>query len=148
MSYVSLMYHIVFSTKERRPMIAPDIMARLCPYLGGIARKGYGQILLAGGTENHVHVAAIVHPSMALADFVRDIKCNSSLWVHEEFPSAAAFTWQEGYGGFTVSSSMAPQVEEYIAAQKRHHQRQDFRTEFLELLRRHGIEHDENDVFR
>ena len=76
------------------------------------------------------------------------IKWRSSKWVHETFPELRHFTWQEGYGGFTVSKSAVSTVEAYVAGQKEHHQRQDFMTEFLELLRLHGIEFDRDDVFR
>jgi hypothetical protein len=76
------------------------------------------------------------------------MKARSSKWIHETFPELRGFAWQEGYGGFTVSKSAVSGVEEYIRNQKEHHMHQDFRTEFLELLRRHGIEFRECDVFQ
>jgi hypothetical protein len=79
---------------------------------------------------------------------LQQIKARSSKWIHETFPQLADFAWQEGYGGFTVSKSAAPSVEAYIARQKEHHQRQDFQSEFLKLLRRHGIDFDEAEVFK
>jgi len=79
---------------------------------------------------------------------LRHVKSRSSKWVHETFPLLASFAWQEGYGGFTVSKSMTPMVEAYIVGQKEHHRTQDFETEFGELLRKHGIEFDEAEVFK
>lgn len=79
---------------------------------------------------------------------IRHIKGRSSKWINESFPQFGHFSWQEGYGGFTVSASGVAAVHEYIARQKEHHHRQDFRTEFLELLRRHGIQYDEAEVFK
>lgn len=82
------------------------------------------------------------------SDLVRDVKSRSSRWIHETFLTLPEFAWQEGYGGFTVSKSAVPEVQLYIARQKEHHKRFDFKTEFLELLRRHEIEFDEKEVFR
>ena len=82
------------------------------------------------------------------SEMLQQIKCRSSKWIHETFPQLAHFAWQEGYGGFTVSKSVVPEVDAYVARQKEHHKRQDFKSEFLELLRRHGIEFDEREVFQ
>jgi hypothetical protein len=79
---------------------------------------------------------------------LQQLKGCSSKWINETWPQHGHFSWQEGYGGFTVSKSAVPEVEAYLARQKEHHQRMDFKTEFLELLRRHGIEFDENEVFK
>ena len=79
---------------------------------------------------------------------LQQVKGRSAKWINEAVPQQCHFAWQEGYGGFTVSKSAVPDAEEYIARQKEHHKRQDFKTEFLELLRRHRIEFDENQVFQ
>ena len=79
---------------------------------------------------------------------LQQVKGRSSKWIHETFPLHSQFAWQEGYGGFTVSKSVVPEVESYITRQKEHHQRQDFKSEFLALLRRHEIEFDESEVFK
>lgn len=78
---------------------------------------------------------------------LQQIKARSSAWIHEKIPGNRDFAWQEGYGGFTVSRSMVPEVEAYIARQKEHHRRQGFRTEFLELLRLHDVTFDDSEVF-
>jgi REP-associated tyrosine transposase len=97
---------------------------------------------------DHIHLLIRYRADLSHSDMVRHTKARSSKWINESDLSSTHFSWQEGYGGFTVSKSAVPDVESYIARQKDHHQRQDFKTEFLELLRRHGIDFDENEVFK
>jgi putative transposase len=78
---------------------------------------------------------------------VKVVKSNSSRWVHEQFPTETGFGWQAGCGAFTVSESRASEVEAYIAAQQEHHRRVSFKDEFLGLLRKHGLDFDEEGVW-
>jgi len=148
MSYTSLFYHIVFSTKERQAFLSPDKLSRACAYMGGVARELKGQVVLGNGAADHIHLAAIVHPSMALAGFVNAVKANSSRWIHETFENLADFSWQEGYAAFTVSKSALPQVMDYIKGQEAHHHKMTFQEELLALLKRHGVEYDERYIWR
>jgi REP element-mobilizing transposase RayT len=141
-------YHTVFSTKQRAALITAELETRLYPFIGGIVRDLRCTLLAVDGMPDHVHLLVRYRPDLAHSELLRQIKGRSSKWINETFPEFGHFGWQEGYGGFTVSKSVVPQVVEYITTQKQHHRRQDFKTEFLELLRRHGIEFDENDVFR
>lgn len=140
-------YHVVFSTRRRANLIKPDLEVRLYPFIGGILRDLRCQLLAINGMPDHVHLLIRYRADLSHSDMLRHIKGRSSKWINESFPAIAPFAWQQGYGGFTVSMSVVPQVAEYIARQKEHHKSQDFRSEFLELLRRHEIEFDENDVF-
>lgn len=97
---------------------------------------------------DHVHLLLRYRADLTHSELLQQIKGRSSKWINETFASAGRFSWQEGYGGFTVSKSAVPQVEAYIARQKEHHKRQDFRSEFLNLLRKHGVEFDEREVFK
>jgi REP element-mobilizing transposase RayT len=137
----------VFSTKERRPWLSPEVRERLFAYLGGIIRNDKGFSLIVGGTEDHVHILAHLHQSRAVSDRLRDLKAKSSKWVHETFPAMREFAWQGGYGAFTVSTSQTTRVHEYIAGQEEHHRKEDFKTEFLRLLKAHGIEYDERYIW-
>ena len=148
MSHRALFYHIVFSTKQRRPFLAGDILAKICQYMGGIARKLEGQILLANGTTDHVHLAASIPATMAVADFIRMVKTNSSGWLHETFANLHGFQWQEGYAAFTVSPSVLPQVKRYISHQAVHHRRLSFQEELVSLLEKHGVEYDKRYIWR
>ena len=143
MSYTSLAYHIVFSTKERRALLDPDVLPRICEYLGGIVRQTEGQMLIANGTADHLHLVAIASPKIAVSDFVRVIKANSSKWIHETFPNVRMLAWQDGYGAFSVSHSAIPAVVPYIRDQQKHHEKMTFREELKRLLDRHKIEYDE-----
>ncbi|MGD8453101.1 MAG: IS200/IS605 family transposase [Phycisphaerae bacterium] len=146
-AYTQNFYHAVFSTTQRANLLTPDLEARLYPFIGGIVRELRCTLLAINGMPDHVHLLVRYRPDLSHSDLLRQVKGRSSKWINETFPQSGRFAWQEGYGGFTVSKSVVPEVEAYIARQKEHHKRQDFRTEFLELLRRHGIAFDERDVF-
>jgi len=142
-SYTNLLYHIVFSVKDRRPLITDEYQPRLYDYIGGIIRGQGGISLGVGGMKDHVHVLAKLRPDKALSDVLRDLKANASGWLHEIFPEMKDFVWQNGYGAFTVSASQVEKVQSYIARQEEHHQRHTFKDEFIQLLKANGIEFDE-----
>ena|SRR5437868_47139 len=142
-SYTNLIYHIVFSTKDRQPLITELAKPRLYEYIGGTIR-GLGGISLAiNGMEDHAHVLAKLRPDKALSSVLRDLKANSSGWMHDVFPDLADFSWQRGYGAFTVSASQIERVRKYVAEQEIHHAKHTFRDEFIGLLRVNEIDFDE-----
>jgi putative transposase len=141
-------YHAVFSTRQRINLITPDIEKALYPFVGGILRDLRCKLLAINGMPDHIHLLIRYRPDLSHSEMIKQIKGRSSKWINESFTGRGRFAWQEGYGGFTVSKSVVPAVKKYIAGQKKHHQRQDFKTEFLELLRRHEIEFDEYEVFK
>jgi REP element-mobilizing transposase RayT len=143
MSYTKLQYHIVFSTKERRAFLTDALRPRLIHYLGGIIRNLDGTLLEGNGPDDHLHLAAILHPAKAVSDLMRDVKARSSAWIHETFADLRGFAWQDGYAAFSVSHSAMPDVIAYIRAQQEHHRRMDFREELIALLRKHEIEFEE-----
>ena len=146
-SYVSNLMHCTFSTKERRPMIDPDLESRLWPCLGGIARENRMRALAIGGTDDHVHTLLSLPGMMSVAKAVQLIKGGSSKWVHDTFDKHRRFEWQEGYGAFSVSVSQMNKTIDYINNQKEHHRKKSFEEEFLELLDRHGIQYNPRFVF-
>ncbi len=117
-SYVNLLYHIIFSTKGREPLITETHQPRLYEYIGGIVRYQGGIALAINGMEDHVHLFAKLRQDKALSDMIRDFKARSSGWMHKVFPDLKDFTWQNGYGAFTVSASQAAGVREYVEQQK------------------------------
>jgi REP-associated tyrosine transposase len=145
-SYTNLLYHIIFSTKDRRPLITEAYEPRLYDYIGGTIRKLGGISLELNGTEDHVHLLAKLRPDNALSDVLRDLKANASGWMHDVFPELRAFSWQRGYGAFTVSHSNVEEVRQYITRQKEHHARISFRDEFTQFLKVNEIEFDERYV--
>jgi putative transposase len=142
-SFTNLLYHIIFSTKDRRPIITIDHQPRLYEYIGGIVRGVDGISLGINGMEDHVHLVAKLHPDRALSDVLRELKSNASGWMHDVFPRLADFSWQRGYAAFTVSQSNLKQVQRYITNQKEHHRKVSFRDEFINFLKVNGIEYDE-----
>jgi putative transposase len=146
-TFSQLLLHIVFSTKHRTPWITPDIADRVYGYIGGIVNAERGLLLAIGGMPDHVHLYIRWRPDSALSDLMRITKHRSSKWIHETFPMMADFAWQEGYAAFSVSKSQEPVVRRYIATQEQHHQREDFKAEFVRLLTAHGVEFEHRYVF-
>ena len=137
MSYTNLLFHIVFGTKGRLPMIDSDIKPRFHQYLGGIVRGLGGIALEINGMADHVHLLVKLKPTIQLSDFIRDLKSNSSTWAKEN--GISKFTWQRRYGAFTVSESQVDIVRKYIQNQDQHHKKFDFKSEFETMLSSNGI---------
>jgi len=146
-TFTRLLTHVIFSTAERKPVIADAIRNDLHAYLGGIVREIGGTALAIGGTSDHLHALLLLGADLNLADCLRIAKTNSSRWVHEKWPEQRDFAWQRGYGAFTVSASNVPAVIRYIGSQQDHHRHMSFQDEFLALLKRHGVAFDANHVF-
>jgi REP element-mobilizing transposase RayT len=140
-TYACNFIHCVFSTKDRRSLIPAVRAVELYAYLGGIARGEGFSLVAAGGTANHIHLLFLLPASYPLAGAVQKLKGSSSRWMGH------GFSWQEGYGAFSVSPSQVPVVKRYILNQEEHHRKRDFEQEFVALLRSCGIEYDERYVF-
>jgi len=140
-TYASNFIHCIFSTKDRRPLIDATRTSELYAYLGGIARSEGFSLVAAGGTANHLHLLFILPASHSLAHSIQKLKGSSSRWM------GSGFSWQEGYGAFSVSPSQVPVVRKYIQNQEQHHRKQDFEQEFIALLRNCGVAYDERYVF-
>ncbi len=137
----NIVVHLIFSTKDRRPLIKPEIRADLFAYLGGIIREMRGTAVIVNGTVDHVHVLAQIRPAQSAAEIARVIKTNSSRWVHEKLHTE--FALQAGYGVFSVSESNVACVTHYIATQEEHHQKHSFKEESLAFLRKNNVAYDE-----
>ena len=140
-TFFSLHYHVVFSTKERRPLIHAEWRPRLHSYLGGIFRGMNGVAEIVGGVDDHVHILTSLRPVHCVADVMRDLKKDSTNLVKENFDRH--FGWQEGYAAFTVSPSATAAVRNYIANQETHHGKHSFVDELKELLGKAGVRYDE-----
>jgi REP element-mobilizing transposase RayT len=140
-THLSLHYHIVFSTKGRRKVIAEPWREELHAYLGGIAQNLGAFARSIGGTDDHVHILADLKATHSVADVVQQMKRGSSVWIHQH--GVNKFAWQAGYGAFTVSTSQLSKVQRYIANQVAHHRTKTFEEEYVDLLRLSGVEFDE-----
>jgi putative transposase len=140
-TYLSLHYHLVFATKNREAVIAPEWRARMHEYLGGTISGLGGFSQGVGGVADHVHLLVGLKATHCLADVMREWKKASSAWVHEQI-GLQSFAWQEGYAAFTVSAPARPAVRQYIANQEEHHRGRSPRDELLDMLAKAGIEYD------
>ena len=146
-SFVCLNCHVIFSTKNREPLITEAIDSRLREYIGGTARQTGCRLLAIGGMADHVHLLLSMGKQRSLADTIRDIKSNPSRWIHETFDALRGFAWQARYGAFSLSYSAMDEVRRYIHRQQEHHRVRSFKEEFLTLLQRHNIEYDERYIW-
>ena len=136
--------HLIFSTKERGNTIPKELQPRLWAYLAGIC-KNFDMIpLMVGGTQNHVHLLFHLPPKLALAKAVQLLKSNSSKWMSDHVKE---FSWQEGYGAFSVSSSNIESVKHYIHNQESRHRKIGFDQEYRAILTKHGIDYDPTHLF-
>jgi len=146
-TFSNLLIHGIFSTKHRRPYITPDLQDRLYQYMGGIVREKKGVLYNIGGIEDHVHMLVRWNTTGIVADLFRDVKADSSKWVHDTYPQCQNFACQSGYAVFSVSQSQCEKVNRYIDNQRHHHQKVSFQDELRQLLRVHGVEYDERYIW-
>ena len=141
-THLSLHYHIVFSTKHREPSLDAAQRPRIHEYLGGTIRGLKGIPHAVGGTADHVHLLLSLRASHCLADVMREVKSESSGWIHREI-QWARFGWQEGYGAFTVGAPDLEKVRSYVLNQEEHHRVKTFQQEYVKMLERGMVEYDE-----
>jgi REP element-mobilizing transposase RayT len=140
---VNLMVHVIFSTKNRMPLIAAEIEPELFAYIGGILKNHECRLLDGGGTANHVHLLISQSKNLGLSSILKDVKKDSSSWIKTKGNQFRNFHWQDGYGAFSIGSSQVAKLHRYIANQKEHHRKQSFEDEFVRFLNKYGLEYDE-----
>lgn len=146
-TFTNLLIHVIFSTKDRRPLLNAEVKTRLFPYLGGIIRELDGRSILINGPADHVHILFSLPAKHSLSEMMRVLKANSSVWVHENFPRNREFASQTGYAAFSVSASNCATVEKYVANQEEHHRKVTFQEEFIAFLKKHRIQYDEKYIW-
>lgn len=144
-SHTSLNFHLVFSTKDRLPLISEDWRDRLQAYLGGIVKGLEGVPLAVGGVADQVHLLVSLKLKYRLDYFSRDLKADSSAWAHKELRKK--FEGQKGYGAFSVSPTGINGVKKYILNQPEHHRKKTFEEEYIGLLNLSGIEYDKKHLW-
>jgi REP element-mobilizing transposase RayT len=142
-TYTQILYHIVFSTKDRQPVLNSEVREPLFRYVWGIIKNKNCHLYRIGGSDEHVHILTSLHPSLALADFIKDIKVSSTKWAKENKLLPDLTHWQDGYGAFTHSIRDKDRLIEYIKAQTEHHKKVSFLDELRELLVEARIDFDE-----
>jgi len=139
----NLVYHVIFSTKDREPSIIPGFRDEVHRYMGGIIKGEGGILLQIGGMPDHVHLVIKLKPVHALAEIMRKLKGSSSKWINDQNRLPGRFGWQEGYGAFTVSESLIPSVIRYVSEQEKHHRNLSFKDELIRILELNRVEYDE-----
>lgn len=146
-TYTKLVFHIVFSTKERAPLITGQIREPLYSYIGGVIRGEGGSLLRIGGVSDHIHILTRLKADTPVSDMVKRIKGKSSRWLGQRPETGGCFAWQTGYGAFSVSESRTMSVGRYIDTQEAHHQQWTYKDELISLLQKHQVDFDERYLF-
>ncbi len=142
-TYTQICYHLIFATKNRERVLSAQRREDLFRYIWGIIQNHESHLYRIGGVEDHVHILTSLHPTVELAELIKDIKVASSRWINEGrvFPQ---FThWQDGYAAFTVSHAELPRLIEYVKGQAEHHKKFSFHDELRKLLVEAGVDFDE-----
>jgi len=142
-SLADILLHIVFSTQNRQPLILPEIEQELYRYISAICRDKDCPIIEIGGMPDHIHCLLTLGRNIAISNLIQEIKSNSSRWIKTKGTEYRIFSWQNGYGIFSVSRRNMENVAKYISSQKEHHKIKSFKDEFLMMLKQTGIKFDE-----
>ncbi|MBM3416617.1 MAG: IS200/IS605 family transposase [Bacteroidetes bacterium] len=142
-TYTQILYQIVFSTKHREQVLQKENRSGLFKYIGGILNKSNCHLYRMNGVEDHLHILTHLHPSIALADLIKNIKIASSGFIKDNGLFKGFTGWQDGYGAFAYAISEKSRLIEYVKNQEEHHKTISFRDEYIELLKEHEIEFDE-----
>ena len=139
---VSLLVHVIFSTKNREPFISPSLEPELFAYIGGILKNQNSRLLDAGGTADHVHLLISQSKNVSLSSLMKDLKKDSSFWIKTKGRQFDNFHWQDGYGAFSIGHSQIAALKKYISQQKEHHRKRTFQEELMAFLDEYGMEYD------
>jgi REP element-mobilizing transposase RayT len=142
-SFALIIIHVVFSTKDRAPILDASIRTALHSYLATVARNAGCECFRAGGMADHVHLAISLSRATSAAKLVEELKTSSSRWLKTRSPALATFSWQRGYAAFSVGPSDLAALRHYIDIQEKHHHKQTYEEELRAFLTKYGIEHDE-----
>jgi len=142
-----LLVHVVFSTKDRAPLLGAEIRPALHGYLATVARNADCECFRVGGVADHVHLAIRLARTVTVADLVETLKTSSSKWLKTQSPALASFAWQRGYGAFSVGPSDLNALLHYIDNQDEHHRTRTFQDEYRTFLKKYGIDYDERYVW-
>jgi REP element-mobilizing transposase RayT len=146
-SLVKNYLHIVFSTKYRQPLIQESIEEELHSYLGGICNNLECHVIKVGGYTDHIHILCMLSKKVALMKLMEELKSHSSKWIKTKGAAYSTFSWQNGYGAFSVNPAEVERVIQYIANQKVHHRKKAFKTEYQEFLEKYELPYDERYVW-
>jgi len=146
-TFANLLTHVIFSAKDRQPLISRELKPDLLVYMGGIVRELQCKSVAANSMPDHLHMLLSLPPSVSVAEALRIVKTNSSRWVRQTRTHLRGFAWQTGYGAFSVSQSNAASVMKYIHEQEKHHRRITFQEEFISFVTKNRVRYDERYIW-
>jgi len=142
-TYTQILYQLVFSTYKRERTLTKENRNELFQYIYGILKNKNCQLYYLNGVEDHIHIVTHIHPSIALANLVKDIKLATSSFITDKKLFANFNGWQNGYGAFTYSINEKERIIKYVKNQEEHHKIKSFKEEYIELLKENGVEFEE-----
>ena len=142
-----LLVHVVFSTRDRAPVLDVSVRPALHAYIATVARNADCECYRAGGVEDHVHLAIRLSRTRTMAQLIEELKTSSSKWLKTQSPALGSFAWQRGYGAFSVGPADLDALLHYIDTQEEHHRTRTFQDEYRAFLTNYGIEYDERYVW-
>ncbi len=146
-SYAKLYLHVIFATKYRVPSLVPEIQPEVYKYCGGICKKLGCMPIKIGGYLDHAHLFCSISRTISVAYFVQIIKQSSSTWIKTLGNEYKNFSWQRGYGAFSVSYSGLQPLTRYIINQNEHHKKITLKEEYISWLKKYDIDFDERYLF-
>ena len=142
-SYRQILYHLTFHTKNSEKVLHNSGNEELFKYIWGVIKNKKCRLYRINGVEDHIHIVCDLHPSIALADLVKDIKVSSSIWIKARGIYPLFSNWAESYGAFTLPIREKDTIIKYVMNQQEHHKRENFREEFIRLLKENSVDFDE-----
>lgn len=146
-TYGQIYLQIVFAVKSRNALINETFREELQKYMSGIINNRKCRLYAIYANPDHVHILIRLHPNIAVSNLVRDIKSNTSKYINDKRFIPFHFQWQDGYGVFSYSASQIDAVVKYILNQPEHHKKRNFKTEYIDILQKFGVDYDEQFLF-
>jgi len=142
-TYSQIYIHIIFAVQKRQYLLQKPWQQEIYKYITEIISSKGQKLIAINGMEDHIHIFVGLKPDFRVSDLVRDIKNNSTKFINSKNWLPFNFAWQKGYGAFSHSHSQVEKVYHYILNQEIHHSKKSFKEEYLEVLRRFNVEHNE-----
>ncbi|MBK7428100.1 MAG: IS200/IS605 family transposase [Saprospiraceae bacterium] len=142
-TFTQILYQIIYSTKNREPVLLQPHRSRIFSYMAGIIQNKNCHVYIINGVEDHIHIVTSLHPGISLSNFVKDLKIGTSYFIKNENLIPNFHGWQEGYGGFTYSRNDRQNLIDYVKGQEEHHKKVTFLEEYMSILKEHDIQFDE-----
>ena len=147
-TYTQLFIHYIFAVQNRKCLINKSWQSNLYKYMSGIIEQQGHKLYIINGMNDHIHILISMSPNQSPSDLMYHLKRSSSKWINQNKLSLERFSWQEGFGAFSLGKSQLDVIIKYIENQQEHHKQSSFREEYLQFLKEYEVEYDERYIFR